>query len=240
MNHMASGFTEANLRLKEMEADKRNASFTLIELLVAIAIISVLVSLLLPALRKSMELSRSMACMSNLKNVSLGLRVYVDSYNDSFPYPMVTASYQRWDMGTWPNYFFETLKNTGVCYCPDDALRSGRPASPMDNPGYDASYVYRYCIGYASETQLMRPLRSSDFNYPAKQVVFMEFADWHVHDGIRQWTNGVAYVGPLSLNSLYVDGHVSKWIMKNYWGTNYDSNWFTYGASWDPKTGYDD
>jgi prepilin-type N-terminal cleavage/methylation domain-containing protein len=55
-------------------------AFTLIELLVVIAIIAILASLLLPALSRSKESSRRAVCASNLRQCSLTLTFYTETY----------------------------------------------------------------------------------------------------------------------------------------------------------------
>ena len=65
--------------------DRLQAAFTLIELLVVIAIIAVLAALLMPTFGRAKESARGTACLSNLRQIGLGLQLYVQENNNRMP-----------------------------------------------------------------------------------------------------------------------------------------------------------
>src|SRR5689334_17839448 len=67
-----------------MKARFRSA-FTLIELLVVIAIIAILAAILFPVFAQAREKARSASCLSNLKQLSLGMTMYAQDYDETFP-----------------------------------------------------------------------------------------------------------------------------------------------------------
>ena len=104
--------------------------FTLIELLVVIAIIAVLLSILMPAMRRVKEMARESACKSNLRSIGLALQMYLDDYERKIPNTM-SANQFLWHApdgvtylkpGTsdsyWGLFYLDYVKETKIFSCP--------------------------------------------------------------------------------------------------------------------------
>jgi prepilin-type N-terminal cleavage/methylation domain-containing protein/prepilin-type processing-associated H-X9-DG protein len=96
---------------------RKKSGFTLIELLVVIAIIAILAAMLLPALSKARARAKAATCMSNLKQVGVGLLMYAEEWRGWIPFrlnscvPSLSAGYRAY--GDLRNY----LSPSVIC-CP--------------------------------------------------------------------------------------------------------------------------
>jgi prepilin-type N-terminal cleavage/methylation domain-containing protein len=66
-------------------APRRTHGFTLVELLVVIGIIAVLLSILLPALSKARAAARESQCSNNIRQLGMGLLMYVNDFRGALP-----------------------------------------------------------------------------------------------------------------------------------------------------------
>lgn len=82
---------------KTLSACRFLHAFTLIELLVVMAVISLLLAILLPALHKARTITKRITCQGNLRQITLAWHVYLDDNNQRF-YQGVNVNH---DFGGW-------------------------------------------------------------------------------------------------------------------------------------------
>lgn len=114
-----------------------HAAFTLLELFVVVLIIAVLAAMLLPA-RSGPGRARRPLCMSNQKQVVLGLIIFATDHQDAFP-SMVSVTnggaleaMAGGDVTTCYLALTSVIRNPAAFVCPTDKSRSPfRPGQPL-------------------------------------------------------------------------------------------------------------
>jgi len=96
--------------------------FTLIELLVVIAIIAILAAILFPVFARAREKARQSSCLSNVKQINMGVMMYTQDYDETFPLGFVNRPSFA-DRYTWPGAVFPYINNRQVFDCPSQRLR---------------------------------------------------------------------------------------------------------------------
>jgi len=116
---------------KEKEMLRPKRGFTLIELLVVIAIIAILAAILFPVFARARENARKSTCQSNLKQIAQGTLMYVQDYDERFPYlyrydgPSVTfhpnGSHGNGYYLDWIDLVYPYVKNEQAFKCPSES-----------------------------------------------------------------------------------------------------------------------
>jgi prepilin-type N-terminal cleavage/methylation domain-containing protein len=216
----------------------RRSGFTLIELLVVIAIISILASMLFPAFSRAREQARKTVCVSNLKQIGLGIMQYTQDYDEMYPmgYPFWAVSPSFPDQPA-SEYLIETanpyLKSFQIWDCPSWKGRYTGNAKYRGNYSYltsepDCTTQPNNLIGAGA----LPPASLAAVNTPTEHVMlFCGVAPQQInggcagvdaaplmnaHSGIsdQQWMS--AQLGGTSL--LYADGHAKyRTLTKGAW-----------------------
>ena len=148
---------------------KRNA-FTLIELLVVIAIIAILAAILFPVFAQARAKARAVTCLSNEKEIGLGMMMYFQDYDESAPFFRAVNGGAWWSskMTNWKDEIYPYLKsggrdynnglpykdkgNGGLFVCPENsAIWSGAPVwwDPYSGSGGVGDETTRFPRAYA-------------------------------------------------------------------------------------------
>ena len=206
----------------------KSKGFTLIELLVVIAIIAILAAILFPVFAKAREKARTASCQSNLKQLSLSVKMYVQDYDERYPVANINDATSTF----WSQIVYPYVKNPQVYACPSNqdwdgglsfvnggaphyAWNIGTQIVPCLKDGIGAGAS---CTGTVNPDYSDGPFEESELPQPAETIMIGE---------ISQCATAYVAMRPIPANQCgsvankhssgsnfgFVDGHV-KWLSK--------------------------
>ena len=242
---------------------KENSSaFTLIELLVVIAITAILAALLLPALCRAKASAQRTECLSNLRQITLGIQLYAGDNQDTLPAaPNVTggpietnhaAIFYKRLIRNYVGLHNASSPQDKVFACPADTFYydfpslTYEPKSLHNQPDSDySSYGFSGGNGF---TNAMPPpfldetswpgvfgLKQTSVKGPTKTVLLMEisgFFPWSWHQPQRLPPTQYGLNNAKNMVS-FVDGHTD--YIRIFWNPAFRLT----SCCYDPPVGYD-
>lgn len=230
---------------------KTDKAFTLVELLVVIAVIGILAALLLPVLSSAKALAKRTTCVNNLKQISLGIRMYCGDSSEAAPvanYPMV--AYKEL-VKKYVGLTGRSSPKDRIFACPadtfyyaDDRTNGGLYFSNVpEHEQADLDYSSYWFNGMnirpdrPSHRLGIAALKITSIKGPSKTVLVAETPAFFPYS----WHQPMIKKGPMFNNAKdmvsFVDGHV-KYI-KIYWQETLPGMPFMLACHYNPPPGYD-
>jgi prepilin-type N-terminal cleavage/methylation domain-containing protein/prepilin-type processing-associated H-X9-DG protein len=221
--------------MKRIRQQNKRA-FTLIELLVVIAIISILAAILFPVFARARENARRSSCLSNLKQIGLGIMQYTQDYDEKYPAQtnsgaggvtnFMSKSVVENPASPKTNVFYSVypyINSWQIFVCPSATPDTNASIAP--NPPSATSYFINAVI--------FRPegLSMAAISQPASRIMFQEynvvrnvsyqrpratdtagttFDSWLILSATGTYSNNHFGGG----NLLFADGH-AKWKLQS-------------------------
>ena len=192
--------------------------FTLIELLIVIAIIAILASILFPVFARARENARRSSCMSNMKQLGLGLLQYTQDYDEKYPTALTDVG--NFGIG-WGGKIYAYVKSAQVYKCPSDTF------VPGDSSDHAISYSLNAVLarseinfgGACGTGRLGAGGSLSALNAPAKTVMLLETTAIAAKVTSNDETGGATSTDQAGFKTGATEGF--QIVVKNDAGNNY-------------------
>ena len=195
--------------------ESKTNGFTLIELLVVIAIIAILAAILFPVFAQAREKARQTNCLSNVKQINLGIQQYLDDYDEMYPMYLFNGpgNYIQTSISGYPGSKFKVAhdsNDTIVLYTWMDAIFPYiKSLKIFDCPSNkNVSYLANYAINtdvtrffWVDETLTARsedttPATIGMIKEPSSYVIVGEHYGWYPSlRAASLWAYSRDYVG---------------------------------------------
>lgn len=142
----------------------QNKAFTLIELLVVIAIIAILAAILFPVFAQVREKGRATSCLSNEKQLGLGISQYVQDYDETW---VLSHGGGYGNVTGWAGEIYPYVKSDALYDCPDDATQT-----PTVSYGMNTDLAWQNGQCWTSGV----PIKLNQFVSPGSTVVLFEIS----------------------------------------------------------------
>ena len=202
---------------------KRSKGFTLIELLVVIAIIALLLSIVLPGLRKAKEAAKRIVCSNHLKTLGISNEIYSNEY-DGYFVPAYDASLGSGKSQWLVNRAFRDIidresmasNDTGNYQSPKEFLcPSDRISADEANAGTSGDVLLSYAMNMTdwgfnppSDTPYYRYQghRITRMKSPGTRMAFIDGIDFWVDWTYANYRTGWDMYGQMSIDDYKAKG----------------------------------
>ncbi|HCU35632.1 MAG TPA: hypothetical protein DGT21_09295 [Armatimonadetes bacterium] len=204
--------------------------FTLIELLVVIAIIAILAAILFPVFARAREKARQSTCLSNVKQLCIGVQMYIQDYDEVLPksYNWPYMAGVTLDYGVWYVVIQPYVKNAQVYRCPSLVQNMSGSTSTCNAVGVRyAEMGYGYNIGTQSSSYTNglgyyyadgQPWRAmAEIKKPAETINLADISNYSGNWQYHLYTGSTTHTPNLhndGANYGFCDGH-AKWYSQS-------------------------
>jgi prepilin-type N-terminal cleavage/methylation domain-containing protein len=205
---------------------KKHTGFTLIELLVVIAIIAILAAILFPVFAQARQAARGASSQSNLKQLSLGILMYIQDNDETFPPDIEWTVQGPINIGgpvvLWGWEIVPYLKNGQIFGDPLTAPPSQQPASLWWPYLTQYGYNYTALSPHNSPTwpcPVATPATMAGLNRPAELVMLAGHATYADYGNVLWWWGYNVFTTTLGIVDPPDCWHIVPWCIDN-WGVD--------------------